>query len=468
MRFFSAILFFLFPAALFAQPTYLGIYFQNEKIGYSYSEEFKDEIAGKPMNRFVSKTVIDASLLGQDLTMEIDMVSWTTTDGKPTLMKFVMNSGGRFQKVEANYSGSGVHLAIDQSGQLSRKTLTYPKDAPVVEDALTALLEKSPPVGKTASYYVLDPTTLSFVKNTATVKGPAKTMVNGKEVSGTLVELAEPRSTMKVYLTSKGDLIKVIAIGSMEMIPVSKEVAIAKLPAGKRVDIAEVSKISVTPPIDNMYGYSSISYRFTGGDWSRVPSDTTQKRTVSGDSCELIVTPRTLDLPMAPLSQLATKQPQWLKPGLHIPANDPQVVALSKKVTAGAKDSKQVVLKIAGYVNQLMNPNAGIGVLRDAREILKSKEGVCRDYAILTATLMRAAKVPTKLVSGLVYDSGGFYYHAWVEVWSGTEWLGVDTTRSQLKTSAGHIKLGQGNVEEAFLFTFLEQTSAKVIQKKAK
>jgi transglutaminase-like putative cysteine protease len=127
-----------------------------------------------------------------------------------------------------------------------------------------------------------------------------------------------------------------------------------------------------------------------------------------------------------------------------------------------------VVRAIHDYVHDLMTPNAGIGVLRDAREILSSHEGVCRDYAILTATLLRAAKVPARVCSGLVYMDGAFYYHAWAEFWDSTQWIGVDSTLEIGELTPGHIKLAHGNVEEAFTFTVLDGVKVNVLEKKQK
>ena len=115
-----------------------------------------------------------------------------------------------------------------------------------------------------------------------------------------------------------------------------------------------------------------------------------------------------------------------------------------------------------------MSPNAGIGVLRDASEVLKTKEGVCRDYAILTATILRAANIPARLASGLVYAQEAFYYHAWTEYWDGKRWIGLDSTRPSGKVTAGHVKLAHGSVEEAFLFTFLDKARIQVLNLKRK
>jgi hypothetical protein len=119
--------------------------------------------------------------------------------------------------------------------------------------------------------------------------------------------------------------------------------------------------------------------------------------------------------------------------------------------------------QVRAYVKSIMVPNAGIGVLRDANDVLTTKEGVCRDYAILTATLLRASGIPARVASGLVYFGGQFYYHAWAEAYDGKQWLGFDSTSNEAQISAAHIKLADGAVEDAFAFTFLEGASIKVV-----
>lgn len=59
-------------------------------------------------------------------------------------------------------------------------------------------------------------------------------------------------------------------------------------------------------------------------------------------------------------------------------------------------------------------------------QILAQKMGICYDYASVTASLLREAGIPTKLVMG--YRSDSKDYHAWNEVLLGGQWITVDTT----------------------------------------
>jgi transglutaminase-like putative cysteine protease len=142
------------------------------------------------------------------------------------------------------------------------------------------------------------------------------------------------------------------------------------------------------------------------------------------------------------------------------------MIALAKKIVGSTTDTAKAAEKIRSHVNSIMTPDAGIGILRDANEVLKTRVGVCRDYAILTATLCRAAKLPTKLASGLVSFDGTFYYHAWVEVFTGTKWVPYDSIPSAPEFSATHVKLSEGNVDTAFAFTVLSGAKIEVLEQK--
>lgn len=59
-------------------------------------------------------------------------------------------------------------------------------------------------------------------------------------------------------------------------------------------------------------------------------------------------------------------------------------------------------------------------------KILKSKSGICYDYASLFAGILRSQGIPAKLVKG--YKSDLKEYHAWNEVLIDNKWIVIDTT----------------------------------------
>lgn len=458
----------LLSATLFAQDTYLGLYLQGSKLGYSHYRQSDETLNGKTVKRNDSRTVINAGLLGSAMQMEIDSVSWSDANGKPIKMRFVTKSSGRSQTLDATFAGQKVMLDIVNNGAVTKKTLDVPAGGLIVDDPLTPIVSGGFAVGTRQTFYVLDPTTASLVKNEVVLKGPAEVDVKGTKVSATRVDVLDPRANTSVYMSAKGDLVKAEGPMGIEMIPETREVAMGEgAGAGYRpsVDLALMTSIKTDKPIQEPGKLKFLKLRVSGRDLSRAPKDAHQTLTGKGLEWVLAIHPPQLSAKTgATIAVAAKSKPEWLKPSLHIPSNSPKFKALAKEVVGNETNAKKAALKIKAYVNSQMRPNAGIGVLRDASEIIATKEGVCRDYAILTATIMRSAGIPTRVASGLVNWDGNFYYHAWVEIWDGSRWLGMDSTTPEPQISASHIKLSDGNVEEAFTFTFLDRVKIEVME----
>jgi len=66
--------------------------------------------------------------------------------------------------------------------------------------------------------------------------------------------------------------------------------------------------------------------------------------------------------------------------------------------------------------------------------------------------MARAASIPTRLCTGLVYARDGFYLHTWAESWLGEAngWVPLDPTRSGAPVDATHVTLIRGNAESVW------------------
>lgn len=66
------------------------------------------------------------------------------------------------------------------------------------------------------------------------------------------------------------------------------------------------------------------------------------------------------------------------------------------------------------------------GYLPDADETLATGKGICFDYSVLLATMLRAQGIPTRVMIG--YVSPENLYHAWNSVYINGEWVWMDPT----------------------------------------
>jgi hypothetical protein len=90
-------------------------------------------------------------------------------------------------------------------------------------------------------------------------------------------------------------------------------------------------------------------------------------------------------------------------------------------------------------------------VLLNSRDLFKSRYGDCIGKTVMFASFARAAGLPTRIIGGLVYRNGFFYFHTWPEVWVG-KWVPVDPTLAQFPADATHIPLKEGTLKDITSF----------------
>ena len=104
---------------------------------------------------------------------------------------------------------------------------------------------------------------------------------------------------------------------------------------------------------------------------------------------------------------------------------------------------------VRGHVTQ---KNLSVG-FATASETARSGQGDCTEHAVLLAALLRAANIPSRTVTGLVYSdrflgqAHVFVYHMWTQAWiedaqGRGRWLDLDATRHHTPFDAAHIALG--------------------------
>ena len=445
---------------------YFSVWMQGSRIGYSSYSSSHTTYQGKPAEKSTSKTELKIGLIGAQVEMTVDSDT-ITVNGKPVFMHFVQSSAGRKQIMDATFGTNDIQVSVDNNGTKTKQKLAYPKDGKIVDDPVTEFALNPTKAGTTKTFYILDPTTVSLVKNTAKLLGPRDVEVNSVSTKATAIQIDDPRMGTTVFMGGKGDIIKITTTIGMEMVPTTKADALGKVASDNQPDIAALTSVKPNVPVANPMATKTLKIKLKADNLPSIPNDNQQGSKKDQSAWIVDIHPTQLrDSKSISIAAAKAQKPDWVKPSLHIPATTPRFIKLAKSIIKKSTDVKSGALAIRKYVNDTMTPNAGIGVLRDANEVLDAKEGVCRDYAILTATLCRAAGIPARLASGLVNFDGNFYYHAWVEVWTGYDRLGLDTVPSNDFFTATHVKLSQGNVDSAFNFTILSNAHMDVIEQR--
>ncbi|MDO4159364.1 MAG: transglutaminase family protein [Prevotellaceae bacterium] len=76
-----------------------------------------------------------------------------------------------------------------------------------------------------------------------------------------------------------------------------------------------------------------------------------------------------------------------------------------------------------------------------AEDALQQRKGVCQDYAHLMIAICRQSGIAARYVCGFMEGTGET--HAWVEIFDGYRWVGIDPT-SDSQIVYGYVKLAHG------------------------
>jgi transglutaminase-like putative cysteine protease len=94
-----------------------------------------------------------------------------------------------------------------------------------------------------------------------------------------------------------------------------------------------------------------------------------------------------------------------------------------------------------------------------AVETLEVGQGVCRDYAHLTAALLRALDVPARLVAVYAPQLEPMDFHAVVEALVDGRWVCVDATRLAPRQGLVRMSTGRDATDTAFLTNTVSDVS---------
>lgn len=114
-----------------------------------------------------------------------------------------------------------------------------------------------------------------------------------------------------------------------------------------------------------------------------------------------------------------------------------------------------LVQALVDWVNQNLQYVSGSSDgTTSAADTFVSQQGVCRDYAHLTAALIRSRDIPARLVSVYAWKLDPPDFHAVVEVWLDGAWHMVDATGLAPIEGMVKIAVGRDATDIAFMTAF--------------
>jgi hypothetical protein len=266
-----------------------------------------------------------------------------------------------------------------------------------------------------------------------------------------------PDSTSTEYIDEQGHLLRSeFNLGAMRVTIIAADEQVAKA----AIDPPELMRSLFVSPDRPVTRASSrrkgvYTIRATEGLLPDLPDAGGQRTERLGDA-EIRLSRATTDS-SRPADDL--DRDTLLAPSAMVSSDDPRVTELTRAALAGQPDDPMTRAEAARrYVHRhIRTKDLSVG-FASAAETARTREGDCTEHAVLLCAMLRAAGIPVRTVSGLIYAdrfAGGrdiFGYHMWtqalVPIHGEERWIDLDATLpDNLPITATHIALGLHTLE---------------------
>lgn len=157
-------------------------------------------------------------------------------------------------------------------------------------------------------------------------------------------------------------------------------------------------------------------------------------------------------LPMVPPHQLPGETVQYLMPSRYCPSDQFQNFVLAK---FGMLEGGERVAAMRDWVKTRFSYVPGSSSAdTTALDTFVKRQGVCRDYAHVMVTLVRASGIPARIASVYALGVDPQDFHAVAEVFLGGSWQLVDATGMATEGGMAKIGVGRDAADVAFLTAY--------------
>jgi hypothetical protein len=415
---------------------YQGIYFRESKIGYVISH-YKVGLDKKQSIEQEAVMNLNIAQAVQTITLNLK----ATLFAGHYLQDFEFSFQSPFYRMQASgtVDGNSVKYLLDTGTNTIRDTLTFPTPPLLATSRRAYLLNEGIQTGEKKRIPWFDPLSLTSKESVLEYRGQESVLINGRVQK--LHHFIESFSGARVnsWLNDSGVVIKEESPAGFIF---QKEPKFKALDlSGRQEEILAAVAVKLQGELGDVTGPSK-QYRLTIPDESNLDVDGGRQVFLNK-----ILTVTREELPTDIQAMTCPDATASLAASPYIQADNPEIRKLTKEIVGDAIQPFAQIKLLAAWVYQNLEKRPVLG-LPDALTTLQSRQGDCNEHAALFAALARAARVPTRIASGVTFHKEAFYYHAWNEVCLDNRWISIDTTTNQFPADLTHLRFILGEMQE--------------------
>lgn len=458
-----------------------------------------------------SSTVIESTTLMKlsmrrgevEIAISIATAFAETPDGKPIRATSEQMLGGLVMRQKVTFGPESMDVVTTQGDRQRHSTVTTTEaDRNFLTPAAAEryVHDRIAAGDKEIKWWAFDPaTSLKRFESKLTIKGKEDIEIAGRHVtafSAAQVGSNMPGITLLAHVDEFGRPLKstMPVIGGLSITVVQATEEDARKP-GKAGEVMVASFVKPDHPIQKPRTLRSAVYQITlqpdqsAGDGATTrpasglvdfPRGGYQRVVWTDESTATVVVD--LSSPVNPLDDVPRKEHR--KASDYLDFEDEKIKALLKKALSGQPDDLSASRKaeiLRKFVHDYVETKDLTVGFATATEVARTGRGDCTEHAVLLAALLRAAGIPSRVVSGLLYveefagQKDVFGYHMWTQAWlpaerriadtsnktgsaakahstgaftSGAGWVDLDAVLEDVPFDAAHIALSRSSLSD--------------------
>jgi len=423
---------------------WMGIYLKGEKIGYAHISKRREGDG----YRFRERVSMRLGVMGVTQRVETVTDAILSNDYLLRSFNFRMASGITSLEIRGEVKGKRMRLTISTEGDRREEEIPL-RDEPYMSLGLIERFVKDGlKPGKGFRALLFDPSTMSQQEIEVEVEGKERIRAGGGEHDAYRLKTTFKGIRLLSWVDESGETIKEESPLGLVLIKESERDAIG---IGEASGVDIVTETVIFPNI-TLKEPERITYLKL-----RLKDVPLQGFSLSGG--RQVLNGDVLEIRKEDLNQISnigfkissselrrTELRGFLSATSLIQSNDPKIIEKAKEIIGEERDGIKATRLLMEWVYRNIKKMPTLSI-PNALEVLRVRQGDCNEHTTLFTALARSTGIPTKIDIGLVYSKGGFYYHAWPEVYIG-EWVSLDPTLNQFPADGTHIRFLEGDLDK--------------------
>ncbi len=433
-----------------AEPEWFGLYLMGKKAGWSRTALRRELRDGRDVLVLRAETLIRATVGGREVErrQEEERVYEARPGGRLLAFRSVWSGDGGDRTVTGTCDRGTCKAALAVGAAREDRVVEGVRDTADLADGVRLAAARRGPVS--GGQLDLEKLRVREVQDAFVRRERVAGAGVQEEVSVVTEAEAGDRLAAEYRVADDGRIVQIKLGEAIVARPEPEDVA-------KRLDVIDLfamARVPLPAPLSRDVP-KAIVYRLAGLPPAFQKSDARQRfERGPGGTAILTVTARrpaaadpARDTPLA--KARAGADPDDLASTPQANADAPEIQKLARDVAGDAKGAYEAARRLSDHVYRTLEKAYGASHDR-ATDVLAAGKGDCTEHSVLLVALARALGIPARGLHGLVYaryDDGqnALYWHAWVEVRSGGEWIAMDPTFGEPVADATHVALGEGS-----------------------